>query len=76
MRTFSVDPEKRTFRLPVIEYAALKEPFRGSLMMYRTCDVMVGRWVWWREPPAKVLSHLIPYNDVLGPWMRPNNARK
>jgi len=64
MRTFSVDPEKRTFRLPVIEYAALKEPLRGSLMMDSTRNVMIGRWVRWREPPAKVLPRLIPYNDV------------
>ena len=32
MRTFSVDPEKRTGRLPVIEHAAFKEPLCGSLV--------------------------------------------
>ena len=66
MRTFSVYPEKRTSRLPVIEYAPFKEPLCRSLVTERTRNIMVRGWVWWREPFPKVLSQLIPYKDVSG----------
>ena len=64
MRTFSVYPEKRTGRLPVIEYTALKEPLCRSLVTERTRNVMVRGWVRWREPFPKVLPQLVPYKDV------------
>ena len=62
MRTFSVDLEKRTGRLPVIEYAAFKEPLCGSLVTESTRNIMARGWVWWREPFAKVLPQLVVIN--------------
>jgi hypothetical protein len=56
MRTFSVDPEKRTCQLPVLEHAPLKEPGCRSLVMGSTRNVMIRGWVRWRQPFAKVLS--------------------
>ena len=40
-QTFSVNPEKRTLRLPLLKDAALEKPRRGFLVMSATRNVMV-----------------------------------
>ena len=62
--TFTVDPKKRTRRLPFLEGTALKEPRCRSFEMGTTGNVMVGGWVRWGEPLAKALTQLIPYKKV------------
>ena len=59
-QTFSVDPEKRPRRLPLLKKAAFQKPGRCFLVMSATCDVVVRRGIRWREPFVNALSELVP----------------
>jgi hypothetical protein len=59
-----MNPKKRTRQLPVVEHATLQKPPPGSLVAGSTRIIVVCGRVWWREPFAKVLLQLVPYEDV------------
>ena len=58
--TFSMDPQERTDRYPVLEFLALKEPRGRSLLVGLACNVVICRWVRWRKPFVNVLVYLCP----------------
>jgi hypothetical protein len=66
-RTFAMNPEKRTSRLPSIKYAPLKEPGCCSVVMSTTGNIMVGGWVRWGKPFPEVFAQLIPCKDAEDP---------
>ena len=55
-RTFSVEPQKRTIRLPFGEDTSLEKPLGSLLAMGTTCNIVVSRRIRRREPSEKVLS--------------------
>ena len=58
--TFSVNPQQRSSRFPFLEDTSFEKPFRISLMVSATGDVVVNRRIWRREPFVKLLSQLVP----------------
>jgi len=44
-RTFTVGPQERTRRLPIVIDGTFKEPFCGPSLMGVTCGVVVNRWI-------------------------------
>jgi hypothetical protein len=62
-RTFSVEPQKRATGLPFDEDTPFEKPLGSLLAMGTTCDVLVDRGIRRREPFAKVLPQLIPWED-------------
>jgi hypothetical protein len=59
-QTLSVDPKKRSCRLPLLKDAALKEPACRFLVISTTRDVVVCRRVWWGEPFVNAFPQLFP----------------
>jgi hypothetical protein len=53
--TFSLDPEKRSCRLPRLKDVALNEPGCLFPVEYTTGDVVVHRGVWWGEPFVNIV---------------------
>ena len=63
--TFSMDPQERSGRHPVIEYVASKEPRGRSLMLGLACIVLICGRVWRRKPFVNVLFYLCPWVEDL-----------
>src|SRR5216684_3130222 len=57
-------PQERASGLPLIEYTPSKKPLSGTVVMSFACDVMIGGWLWGREPSKKAVSELIPCEAV------------
>ena len=52
-RTLPVNPQQRASQLPVFKLVAVQEPFRGSLMLTITGDVVIRGRIRWRLPFPK-----------------------
>ena len=59
-QTFSVDPKKRTCRLPFLKDVALEKPGCCCLVMSIACDIVVRRGIRWGEPFLNALPQLAP----------------
>jgi hypothetical protein len=57
-------PQEGASGLPLIEYTSLKKPLSGTVVMSFACQVMIGGWIWGREPSKKFVSELIPCEGV------------
>ena len=49
-RTFPVNPQKGTGRLPFLNFVSFEEPFCHLLVRSSACDVVICRWIWWTDP--------------------------
>ena len=63
-RTFSIDPEKRTGRLPFAKHVAFEEPLGSFPVMTIACDVVIGGWIRGQYPFSEALSRLTPCSHV------------
>jgi hypothetical protein len=61
-RTFSVDPQKRALRVPLIEDASLEEPRGGSILMGFVSNVVVFRRIRRAKPIFGGYLHLVACN--------------
>ena len=66
-----MNPQKRAFRVPLIEYVPFKEPRGGPILMGFVSNVVVFRRVWRGKPSFGVLLHLVACNGAcLSPTSR------
>jgi hypothetical protein len=54
-RTFSVDPQKTTARIPRLEFAASGKPHRRSIVIIIACIHLIFRRVWRGKPTPRAL---------------------
>jgi hypothetical protein len=65
-RTFNVNPKQRARRpFPFRERVALDKPFRASLMVGLSCDIMVLQWIRRTQPSSEGFLRLVTYDIVL-----------
>ena len=63
-RTFSMYPQEGSGRFPLVEYTSLKKPLGCTIVVSFACIVMIGGWIWGREPLRKAISKLISCEAV------------
>ena len=57
-----MDPQKRAFRIPLIEDVPLEEPRGSSILMGFASNVVVFRRIWWAKPVFGSYLHLVACN--------------
>ena len=61
--TFSIDPQKRTSRRPLLEFCTFKEPRCRSFISGLAPNVVICRRVWRGKPSVDVLFYLCPWAE-------------
>ena len=61
--TFSMDPQKGSFCIPLSEDTLLDNPCGSSIEVELPSNVVVFRWIWREEPIFGILLQLVPYNS-------------
>jgi len=64
MRTFAMDPHKRTLRFPFFENVALGKPRGGSVMMRFASNILIYPRICSRQPTAKLFLRFVTYEAV------------
>ena len=67
-----MDPHKRTSRFPRTHGVALRKPRGRATVMCFAREILVYPWILGRQPIAKVLLALVPY-DVVSAY-KPRNG--
>ena len=57
--TFSVDPQKTTFDIPLLEGTASYEPDRRSVVIIIARNDLIFRRVWWGKPASRFVVETI-----------------
>ena len=55
-----MNPQERTYRRPVVEFRALKEPRGSPLGFVLACNIVICVRIWWRKLFVDVLFYLCP----------------
>jgi hypothetical protein len=58
-RMFSVDPQKTTLGIPLLESAASYEPDRRSIVIITTRNHLILRRVWWGKPTSGFVMQMV-----------------
>jgi hypothetical protein len=57
-------PHEGTRRFPIVDHVAFRKPGGRATEVRFLSDIVVYAWIWCRQPTAKVLLALVPYNFV------------